>query len=58
MTQAVKPARIAFIKARWHAEIVDQAHNGFMAEAAALLPNATIDAFEVPGAFEMPLVAK
>ena len=58
MTSPSQSPRIAFIKARWHAEIVDQAHNGFMAEAATLLPNATIDAFEVPGAFEMPLVAK
>ena len=58
MTQALKPARIAFIKARWHAEIVDQAHKGFVAEAQTLLPGAKIDAFEVPGAFEMPLVAK
>ena len=58
MTQAPKPARIAFIKARWHADIVDQAHNGFVAAAETMLPGAKIDAFEVPGAFEMPLVAK
>ncbi|SNT68944.1 6,7-dimethyl-8-ribityllumazine synthase [Paracoccus seriniphilus] len=50
--------RIAFIKARWHADIVDRAHDGFTAEAKSLLPNAVIDAFDVPGAFEMPLLAK
>ncbi|MGR3544242.1 MAG: 6,7-dimethyl-8-ribityllumazine synthase, partial [Paracoccus sp. (in: a-proteobacteria)] len=46
--------RIAFIKARWHAEIVDRAHDGFLAEAATLFPGARIDAFDVPGAYEMP----
>ncbi len=50
--------RIAFIKARWHADIVDRAYEGFVAEAANLLPGATIDAFDVPGAFEMPLLAR
>ena len=58
MTESLKPARIAFIKARWHADIVDQAHIGFVAAADSLLPGAVIDAFDVPGAFEMPLVAK
>lgn len=50
--------RIAFIKARWHADIVDRAHEGFTAEMSRLLPDAACDAFEVPGAFEMPLLAK
>lgn len=50
--------RIAFIKARWHADIVDRAHEGFLAEAARVLPGATVDAYNVPGAFEMPLLAK
>lgn len=53
-----KTPRIAFIKASWHADIVDQALAGFNAEAAKLLPGAQIDVFAVPGAFEMPLVAK
>lgn len=57
MTKTTNP-RIAFIKARWHADIVDRAHEGFTAEAARLMPGARIDAFDVPGAFEMPLVAK
>ncbi|MBS3647790.1 6,7-dimethyl-8-ribityllumazine synthase [Pseudaminobacter sp. 19-2017] len=51
-------SRIAFIKARWHAEIVDRAYEGFSAEASKILPGATIDAFDMPGAFEMPLLAK
>ena len=50
--------RIAFIRARWHAGIVDRAHEGFVAEAAQLLPGAAIEAYDVPGAFEMPLLAK
>lgn len=50
--------RIAIIKARWHADIVDRAHEGFLNAAAELLPNAQIDAYEVPGAFEMPLTAR
>lgn len=53
-----KTPRIAFIKARWHSDIVVRAHDGFVAEAARILPGARIDAFDVPGAFEMPLLAK
>lgn len=57
MTNTQTP-RIAFVKARWHADIVDRAHDGFVAEAARLMPGARIDAFDVPGAFEMPLLAQ
>ncbi|OUS19355.1 riboflavin synthase subunit beta [Rhodobacterales bacterium 59_46_T64] len=46
--------RYAFIKANWHADIVDQALAGF----AELIPMAQIDVFDVPGAFEMPLLAR
>ncbi len=46
------PPRFAFIKAKWHADIVDQALVGFQ----ELIPN--VDVFDVPGAFEMPLLAK
>ncbi|GGG83201.1 6,7-dimethyl-8-ribityllumazine synthase [Salipiger pallidus] len=53
-----KNTRIAFIRARWHADIVDRAYDGFIAEADNLLPGATTDAYDVPGAFEMPLLAK
>ncbi|MDP0927119.1 6,7-dimethyl-8-ribityllumazine synthase [Paracoccus onubensis] len=57
MTKTTNP-RIAFIKARWHADIVDRAHDGFTDEATRLIPAAQIDTFDVPGAFEMPLLAK
>lgn len=47
-------SRYAFIKAQWHADIVDRAYDGF----AELIPARQIDVFDVPGAFEMPLIAK
>ena len=46
--------RYAFIKAGWHADIVDQALVGFQ----ELIPAAQIDVFDAPGAFEMPLMAR
>lgn len=49
---------IAFIKARWHADIVDRALEGFEAELADQGRAARVETFDVPGAFEMPLLAK
>ena len=49
---------IAFIKARWHAEIVDQALAGFQTRLAATGMAAEVTSFDVPGAFEMPLLAQ
>ena len=46
--------RYAFIKANWHADIVDQALAGF----CEMIPAAQIDVFDVPGAFEMPLLSR
>lgn len=46
--------RYAFIKAGWHADIVDQALVGFQ----ELIPADQMDVFDVPGAFEMPLLAR
>ncbi|MEP5760948.1 MAG: 6,7-dimethyl-8-ribityllumazine synthase [Litoreibacter sp.] len=48
------PTRYAFIKANWHAEIVDQALIGFK----EIIPSEQIDVFDVPGAFELPLLAR
>lgn len=53
-----KTPRIAFVKARWHSDVVDRAYDGFTEAAAKLIPGAKIDAYDVPGAFEMPLLAK
>lgn len=53
------PVRIAFIQARWHADIVDECRKAFIAEIAALTDgSATVDVFDVPGAFEIPLQAR
>lgn len=46
--------RFAFVKACWHAEIVDQALAGF----TELIDPGQVDIFEVPGAFELPLMAQ
>jgi len=46
--------RYAFVKANWHAEIVDQALVGFLEK----IPQEQVDVFDVPGAFEMPLLAR
>lgn len=47
-------ARYAFIKAQWHADIVDQALKGFL----EVIPADQVDVFDVPGALEMPLKSK
>ena len=46
--------RFAFVKAGWHADIVDRALDGF----CEIVPAAQVDVFDVPGAFELPLVAR
>ena len=53
-----KSPKFAFIKAGWHADIVDQALQGFRARLAELDPSAEVEVFDVPGAFEMPLLAQ
>lgn len=53
-----KTLNIAFIKARWHADIVDQALAGFRQDMAAAKRAVDITTYDVPGAFEMPLLAK
>lgn len=47
--------RYAFIKANWHAAIVDRALDGFRAEIGN---PAEVEVFDVPGAFEIPLLAR
>lgn len=62
MSQAVnhqESRRIAFIQASWHADIVGQARNAFLAEIDRLGHSSTdVDVFDVAGAFELPLHAK
>ena len=51
--------RIAFVQARWHAEIVDEARKAFIAEIDTRSSRAGhVDVFDVPGAFEIPLQAR
>ena len=51
--------RIAFIQATWHADIVNQARDGFLAEMGRHgVPRDAIELFSLPGAFEIPLHAK
>ncbi|MBZ9658344.1 6,7-dimethyl-8-ribityllumazine synthase [Mesorhizobium sp. ESP-6-4] len=48
---------VAVIRARWHADIVDQCVTAFEAELAAL-GGFAVEVFDVPGAYEIPLHAK
>ncbi|RWB27309.1 MAG: 6,7-dimethyl-8-ribityllumazine synthase [Mesorhizobium sp.] len=49
--------RVAVIRARWHADIVDQCVEAFEAELHGEKRFA-VDVFDVPGAYEIPLHAK
>ncbi len=53
--QALTDHRIAFVQARWHAEIVDQARLGLI---EALPPGMAVDVVDVPGALEIPLMSQ
>jgi 6,7-dimethyl-8-ribityllumazine synthase len=46
--------RFAFVKAQWHADIVDRAYDGFV----QTIPADQVDVVDVPGAFELPLMAQ
>ncbi|MCX7558337.1 6,7-dimethyl-8-ribityllumazine synthase [Sulfitobacter sp. F26204] len=56
MTLSPGPAapRFAFVKAQWHADIVDRSLNGFL----ELIAGEQVDVIDVPGAFELPLMAQ
>ena len=56
--EALAACRVAIVKARWHADIVDRCQAGFERAMAAETPAWSIDVFDVPGAFEIPLVAR
>lgn len=53
----ISTPRIAFVRARWHAAIVDRAHDGFVDEIERS-GGGTVDVFDVPGALEIPLHAQ
>lgn len=46
--------RYAFIQASWHRDIVTRSLDGFLES----IPAENVDVFDVPGAFEMPLMAR
>ena len=59
MTTSASQTRIAVIRARWHADIVDRCVNSFIAEWEKLGGAASdIEVFDVPGALEIPLHAQ
>ena len=59
ITDIKEQGLVAFVKARWHADIVDQCHDAFQAELCRLSDGGLrSEAFEVPGAFEIPLLAR
>jgi len=52
-------ARLGFVQASWHSEIVERGREGFVAEITKLgIAEEQIDFFTVPGAFEIPLHAR
>ena len=53
-----KAVSVAFVQARWHADIVDQCRISFVDEIERLTNGtARVAVFDVPGAFEIPLQA-
>lgn len=54
-----RPRRLAVISALWHADLVACARDTLLAELAAHgVDEAEVDRHEVPGAFEIPLLAQ
>ena len=59
MPGIVAPPRIAVLRARWHADLVDRAALGFIARMAELgIDKDRIALIDLPGAFEIPLEAQ
>ncbi|WP_324617333.1 6,7-dimethyl-8-ribityllumazine synthase [Microvirga alba] len=51
--------RIAFVQSGWHKDIVDRCRDAFVAAMTdGGVDRQSIDLYEVPGAFEIPLLAK
>lgn len=57
MTEAAVPPRVAVIAAQWHSEIVNSATASFARHIGDSMP-VTVEHFNVPGAFEIPLHAR
>jgi len=55
----ISALRVAFVQARWHAEIVDRCRLAFVEDLAHLTNGgARVEILDVPGAFEIPLLAR
>src|SRR5262245_22461990 len=51
--------RIAFIQASWHESLLERCRASFVSELAELgIAEQRVEVFRVPGAFEIPLLAK
>jgi 6,7-dimethyl-8-ribityllumazine synthase len=54
-----KPQRLAVVCAQWHSDLVVQARDALLDEFAQLgIAPEQVDRYEVPGAFEIPLLAQ
>jgi 6,7-dimethyl-8-ribityllumazine synthase len=53
-----RPLRVAVIASSWHSEIVGQATQSLVGEFARSATPPEVEHFAVPGAFEIPLLAK
>jgi 6,7-dimethyl-8-ribityllumazine synthase len=60
LTENTEPGgRIAFVRAGWHADLLERAWRAFVATMAdGGWPSGSIDLVRVPGAFEIPLRAR
>jgi 6,7-dimethyl-8-ribityllumazine synthase len=59
LAPATAPPRIAVICASWHRDIVEQARDALVAELGRSPgPPPQVEHFDVPGAFEIPLLAR
>jgi 6,7-dimethyl-8-ribityllumazine synthase len=59
VVEDLSSTRIAVISAAWHADLLAHARQGLQLELARQgMPSDNIDHFEVPGAFEIPLLAQ
>ena len=57
--KAAPGVRVAFIQSGWHSDIVNRGRDAFLAEMKRRgVGKSSIDLLEVPGAFELPLLAK
>jgi 6,7-dimethyl-8-ribityllumazine synthase len=51
--------RVAFVQSSWHESLVERCRASFVRELSELgIPERRVEVFRVPGAFEIPLLAK